>query len=381
VNTKPVIYLDSAATMPIEARVCSVMTEWQMNPGNAHVRHHAYGAGAAQAVAKARMQVARSVGAGAEEIIFTSGATEANNTFLAGLAAHLRAAGKTHIITCAVEHASVLEPLKALEGFTLTILPVKPCGMIEADMIVRALTAQTGLVSIQAVNNEVGVIQPLDEISAILKGRDILFHTDAAQALGKMNFNVTEAGVDFASLSAHKMGGPQGIGALYVKAGCETLLQPLHYGGGQEQGLRSGTLPVALCVGFGAACDILKDNRSWLQAMRETFLKRIEALQPVIYGHSDPAWNVPGILNIRFPGIDNETLIMALPGLAFGVGSACSRTGNKLSSVIQTIAGEQAARESIRLSWGGLTGMVELQKAADEIIGAVTEIKKLQEVA
>jgi cysteine desulfurase len=375
------LYLDHAATTPPDARVAEAMMPWLTRPANAGARHHAFGAAADRAVRAARAQVAARIGAAADDIIFTSGATEANNLVLRGLAAHLRAAGKTHIVTGAVEHKSVLEPLASLDGFTVSILPVKPCAMIEAGMIKKALRPDTGLVTVQAVNNETGTIQPLAEIAAMLRGRGILFHTDAAQVLGKIAFDVRETGVDFASLSAHKVCGPQGIGALYIAPGRREYLEPLHHGGGQEKGLRSGTLSVALCAGFGAACEILADDRARLQGLRDAFLERLRPLVPVVHGHSDPAWNAPGILNLRFPGIDNETLVMALPGLAFGIGSACASEGNKISHVIAAIAGEQAAREAIRLSFGRTTGADELNKAADQIIAAVTDIRKLQEAA
>lgn len=376
--TLDLIYLDHAATTPLDKRVLAAMTPWLAHPGNAGARHHAYGAAAEQAVGKARCRIADRIGASPENIVFTSGVTEANNLVIKGLARRLRAEGKTHIVTSAVEHKSVLEPLKALEGFTVSILPVKPCGMIEADMIEKALTAQTGLVTVQAVNNEIGTIQPLDEIATMLGGRGILFHSDAAQALGKIDFDVRKAGIDFTTLSAHKVYGPPGIGALYMK---NNILDPLHHGGGQENGLRSGTLPVALCVGFGIACELITDNRKELQDMRGTFLKKIAPLNPVVYGHKDPAWNVPGILNIRFPGIDSETLVMALPGLAFGLGSACSSAGNIYSHVIEAIAGKDAAKQAIRLSFGRFTTQQDMDSTAEQIIAAITDIRKVQEVA
>jgi cysteine desulfurase len=376
--TPDLIYLDHAATTPLDQRILATMTPWMSIPANAGARHHGYGAAAEQAVCKARMQIAERIGAKLEEIVFTSGATEANNLVIKGLARHLKSTGKTHVIASVVEHKSVLEPLAALEGFSVSVLSVKPCGMIEADMIEKALTPQTGLVCLQAVNNETGTIQPLDEIAAMLTGRGILFHTDAAQALGKIGFDVRKIGVDFASLSAHKVYGPQGIGALYIK---HNVLTPLHHGGGQENNLRSGTLPVALCAGFGIACDIITDDRQRLQALRDDFLKKIAALNPVVYGHSDSAWNAPGILNIRFPGIDSETLVMALPGLAFGLGSACSSAGNKYSHVIAVIASEAAAKESMRLSFGRFTTQEDMGSAAAQIIAAVTDIRKIQEAA
>lgn len=379
VDKKGVIYLDYAASTPLNEKVLKAMTPFLLQPANAGARHHTFGAAAEKALQTARQSIARVIGASAEEIIFTSGATEANNLVLKGLAASLKASGKTHIVTSAVEHKSILEPLRALEGFTVSVLPVKPCAMIEADMIEKALTSETGLVTIQAINNETGTIQPLDEIAALLSGRGILFHSDAAQALGKIDFKVTRAGVDFASLSAHKVYGPQGVGALYIRAGRAALLKPLQHGGGQEQALRAGTVPVALCVGFGMACNLISDDGARLQDLRDGFIKALSTLAPIVYGHSDPTWNAPGILNIRFPGVDNETLVMALPGLAFGLGAACSSAGNKYSHVIEAIAGRDAAKESIRLSFGRFTTKQDMDSAAEQIIAAVTDIRKMQE--
>lgn len=382
---KACIYLDNAATTVIDRRVLDAMygIMAQGQTGNAHARHHSFGAAAHNAVRLARKQVAESIGADESEIVFTSGATEANNLAIKGIASHLKTAGKTHLITSAVEHASVLEPLKALEkqGFQLSVLPVKPCGMIEADMIERAIKPETGLVCVQAVNNEVGVIQPIQEITTMLAGRGVLFHCDAAQALGKTNFAVGE-GIDFASLSAHKAYGPQGIGALYVRADKRVLLEALNDGGGQESGLRSGTLPTALCVGFGKACSVLEDDTERIRELRSTFLSFIDRLKPIVYGHSYPQWNVPGILNIRFEGIDTETLVMALPDIAFGIGSACSSEGAKLSHVVRAITGsDQAALESLRLSFGRYTTPQEIRTAADLMIEAIEKIRELQGVA
>lgn len=379
------IYLDNAATTAVDRRVLDAMygVMAQGHIGNPHARHHVFGAAAHNSVETARCGVAESISAQPGEIVFTSGATEANNLAIKGIASYLKSEGKTHLITSAVEHASVLEPLRELEaqGFELTILGVKPCGMIEADMIERALRPDTGLVCVQAVNNEVGVIQPVEEISEMLKGRDILLHCDAAQALGKTDFDVSNR-VDFASLSAHKVYGPQGIGALFVRSDKRQLLSAVSKGGGQESGLRSGTLPTALCVGFGKACSLLEDDSRHLRGLRWSFLNRISCLKPVIYGHSHPEWNVPGILNIRFKGIETETLIMALPDLAFGVGAACSSAGAKLSHVVRATTGsEQAARESLRISFGRFTTHQEIRRAADLIIEAVEDIRELQGVA
>ncbi|HNB22044.1 MAG TPA: cysteine desulfurase family protein [Candidatus Melainabacteria bacterium] len=385
------IYLDNAATTAVDRRVLDAMygVLAQGHIGNAHARHHVFGAAAHSRVEAARHQVADAIGAESGEIVFTSGATEANNLAIKGVAAHLKSQGRTHLVTSAVEHSSVLEPLRELEaqGFDLTILSVKPCGMIEADMIERALRPETGLVCVQAVNNEVGVIQPVEEIAEMLQGRGILFHCDAAQALGKTGFSVRfdendALGVDFASLSSHKIYGPQGIGALYVRADKRHLLSAVNRGGAQEFGLRSGTLPTALCVGFGMACSLLENDIQHLRGLRWSFLKRLSWLKPTVYGHSHPDWNVPGILSIRFEGIEAETLIMALPDLAFGVGSACSSSREKLSHVVRATTGSvKAARESLRISFGRYTTHQEILRAADLIIEAVEEIRQLQGVA
>jgi cysteine desulfurase len=372
-NDQP-LYLDYAATAPLKTGALERMMPFMSAPANAHARHHLYGANAARALESARGAVASKIGAPPAQIIFTSGATEANNLAIKGLADTLKARGKNHIITSMVEHKAVLETMKYMQtqGFEVTYLRPKSCAMIEADFVAAALTPQTGLVSIQAVNNELGTIQPLAEIAEILKGRDILFHSDAAQALGKMTLDVGAMGVDLMSLSSHKIGGPQGVGALYAKDA--KLLAPQMHGGGQEAGLRSGTVPTFLCVGFGAACEMIIDHRATFQAMRADFLKRLEPLAPIVYGHRDPEWNVPNILNLRFEGIENDMLVMALPALAFGTGSACSAGGSALSHVIETIESAQAATETIRLSWGDNINVTDLNAAANMIFATVTEI-------
>lgn len=378
------IYLDSAATSRMDGRVLQAVSAVMADQflGNPNATHHSYGAKSHQLVEQARSQISALLDCAPQEIIYTSGATEANNLALLGIATHLRSIGKTHIITSAVEHKCVLAPLQTLAtaGFTVTVLPVKSCGMIEARAIEKAITTSTGLVSVQAVNNETGTIQPLAEIAKILAGRNILFHTDAAQAPGKTPFSVVKSGVDFASLSAHKMHGPQGIGALYARNESKNLLEPLSHGGGQEGNLRAGTLPTALCVGFGLACEILEDNQRYLQGLRRSFLRQIAHLEPIVHGHSDPAWNVPGILNLRFAGIESETLIMALPMLAIGTGAACTQTGTTTSHVIKAITNSDvAAREALRLSFDRMTTQMEINEAASQIIAAVTTIRKLQE--
>jgi cysteine desulfurase len=354
------LYLDDAATTAPDRRVLDAMLPWmgETHPGNPHARHHTHGRAAYQAVQKAREQIAAAIGATADQIIFTSGATESNHLALRGLRRHLRQTGRTHIITTQVEHSSILGMMDELreDGFTITILPVQKCGMIEADMIAPAITPQTGLVVVQAVNNELGVIQPLAEIAIMLAGRGVLLHVDAAQALGRIPVDLAGWNADFISFSAHKIHGPQGIGALYIKD--DGILNAMT--GGQEKGLRAGTIPVALCAGFGAACAFIDHDRDRLQRMRDAFLAHLSPLDPVVYGHADPVWNVPGILNLRFPGIDHETLV---------------------SHVITAIAGADAAAQAIRLSFGRMTLEQDLHRAADMILSAVTDIKTMKEVA
>lgn len=377
------LYFDYAATAPVDPRVVAAMTEWLVpeHTGNAHARHHCHGRNAFRAVQEARRNIAGTINAQPGGIVFTSGATEGNNLVIKGIAPALRQAERMHIVTSAVEHKSVLETLAALDGFTVTILPVRPCGMVDEAVLERAITPQTGLICIQAVNNELGVIQPLEEIAAVVKGRDIRLHIDAAQALGKIPVDAEKWAADFITLSAHKMHGPQGIGAVYCR---QAELSPLLHGGGQENNLRAGTLPVFLCVGFGAACTLLTTayvlaERERLQALRDDLTACLAPLKPVIGGHGEAAWNVPGILNLRFPGIGHDSLVMAMPELSFGTGSACTAG---VSHVMRAVTGsDQAAAESIRLSFGRFTTAGETKRAAEIILQAVTEIRTMQEVA
>ena len=380
------VNMDYAATTPIDPAVAGLVSEILQNHaiGNPHAKHHTAGVRAAAIVEEARWKVAQAVGASAKEIIFTSGATESNNTVFQGLLDSLIDSGRNHVVTSAVEHSSVLGPLEFLRsrGLEVSLVEPKPCGMIEADMLARALRPNTGLVSIQAVNNELGTIQPLSEIRQVLNRDSILFHTDASQALGKIPFDVTGVGVDFASFSSHKIYGPQGVGALFVSASKASLLEPILRGGGQQTGLRSGTVPVALTAGFGLACSLLVDDRNRLQTLRSILLDSLSELSLEVYGHSDPDWNVPGILSLRIEGIDNETLSMELQDLAFGQGAACSsskREASKGSHVIwATTRSEAAASETIRLSFGRFTTEFDIAIAASRLCSAVSRIREIQ---
>ena len=386
------IYMDYGASTPLDPRVHAVMDDCMRNDfGNAGARVHSFGMKAAAHIDLAREQVADCIAAPKDSIVFTSGATESNNMALFGMLDYLRSIGKTHIVTTAVEHKSVLGPMAEIEKreFTVTYVQPKPCGMIEGDMIAAAITPQTGLVSVQALNNEVGTIQPLAEIRAILP-HGVIFHSDAAQAVGKMNFTLDECGnPDLVTLSSHKIYGPKGMGALYIAPHIRAHIKPLLLGSMYEGGMRAGTVATELCAGFGQAAELvhieLADDLAKMEALRTLFLKKLKGTLPdlVINGHSDAAWRAANILNIRVPGITNEDLLAALPDLAFSPSSACNatRTGH-ISHVIRAMTGaDQPARESIRLSFGRFTTEMEIVRAADMIINAVHTIQKMQGAA
>ena len=375
------IYLDSAASTAIDPRVTESMIRALSHCGNPHAQHHTHGALASSMVRQARSHVASAIGASPDEIVFTSGATEANNLAVLGLCSKLRSSGKTHIVVGAVEHSSVLEPLRASSAYSVSVIAPKPCGMIDASMIEPHLTDQTGLVCLQAVNNEVGTIQPVSEVAELLHKRNIFLHCDAAQALGKISFNVRASGVDFATISSHKFHGPPGIGALYIRKELSSTLLPQLFGGGQEQGLRSGTLSTPLCVGFGTACELLDNDNARLWSLRQRFLKALAPLAPTTYEHKDPAWQVPGIISLRFHSIDQETLVTGLPKLSFGTGAACRSRGTTYSHVISAIAGEAASRETIRISLSRMSSEHEVDTASEMIAQFVQSVRKLKEVA
>ena len=282
--------------------------------GNPHSRQHARGWAAEDAVEAARRQVAALIGAPARDIIFTSGATEANNLAIKGAAR--RDPGRNEIVTCATEHKCVLEACRSLEreGFRLTVLPVTESGLIDLDQLAAALNARTALVSVMAVNNEIGVIQPIAEIARLVHQHGALFHTDAAQAAGKIALDVEAMNIDLMSISGHKLYAPMGIGALYVRRQPGPRLQPLFDGGGQERGLRSGTLPLPLCVGLGVACDIARDEMEEeserLVVLRDRLHEALRARLLDIHVNGDLAQRVAGNLNIAFPGVDAEDLMM-----------------------------------------------------------------------
>lgn len=337
------IFLDYQSTTKVDSRVLEVMIPYFGEFSNAHSRSHSFGWTAEEAVEKARKHIADLVNADSKEIIFTSGATESNNTAIKGVA-HFYKNKRNHIITVCTEHKCVLDSCRHLEneGFKVTYLPVKQNGIIDLSKLEEAITDQTILVSVMMVNNEIGVIQPVKEIGAICRKYNIFFHTDAAQSFGKVPIDVNEMCIDLMSLSSHKIYGPMGIGALYIrKKGSRVRLTPLISGGGQERGMRSGTVPTPLVVGFGEAARIAKEEMepeaSKLEGLRDILYNKIKEAFPDIVLNGDYENRIPGNLNLSFPYVEGESLIMAIKDLAVSSGSACTSASLEPSYVIRSL--------------------------------------------
>lgn len=379
------IYLDYQATTPCDPRVLEVMLPYFTEEfGNPHSRNHAYGWTAEEAVEAARAKVANILHADPREVIFTSGATESNNIAIKGVA-HFYKSEKNHIITCATEHKCVLDSCRHLdqEGFKITYLPVKSNGIIDLEELKKSITDKTILVSIMAVNNEIGVIQPLAEIGRICREKDVFFHTDAAQAVGKIPLDVNAMNIDLLSVSGHKIYGPKGVGALYVRRKPRVRLQPLINGGGQERGMRSGTLAPPLCVGLGEACRIAQEEMTSearrLEALRDRFLKAIEAELDEVVLNGDAENRIPGNLNLSFAYVEGEGLMMGVKDLAVSSGSACTSASLEPSYVLRALGvDEDMAHTSLRIGIGRFTTEEEVDTAAIKI---VNEVKRLREMS
>lgn len=372
------IYLDHHATTPLDPRVRAAMRPWwEENFANPHSVEHAMGRAAEAAVEAARAQVAELIGAEPREIVFTSGATEANNLAIKGAARFNRDTGRKRLITLATEHKCVLESVRdlAAEGFEPVLLPVGRDGLLELAALEAALAVPTLLVSVMAVNNETGAIQDLAAIGALVKEHGALFHSDAAQAAGRIALDVGAIGADLLSLSGHKMYGPKGVGALYIRRRPRVRLAPLFSGGGQERGLRSGTLPAPLVVGMGeaarvAAAEALLDAGRLAQN-GAGFLDALRAAIPglVLNGPTGAA-RVPGNLNLTFPGVRAAELMAALPELMLSTGSACTSAEVAPSHVLAAMGvAPEAALGTLRIGLGRFTSPAELQRAAG-LIGA-----------
>jgi cysteine desulfurase len=384
-----VIYLDHHSTTPIDARVVEAMRPWlEREFGNAASKTHAFGWRAEAAVELAREAIARAIGAREPaEIVFTSGATESNNLAILGAARAGRERGD-HVVTVATEHASVLEPCEQLarEGFRTTVLGVDRDGLLDPAAVAAALTDRTLLVSVMAANNEIGVLQPLAAIAQICRERGVLFHSDAAQAIGKIGFDVAAIGADLVSLTAHKLYGPKGVGALYVRAGRPRVrLEPLLFGGGHERGFRPGTLPVALIAGFGRAIEIADAEReveaARVGALRDRLLARLVAIGGITQNGSATA-RLPGNSNVAIEGIEADALVAALHDVAVSTGSACSSARPEPSHVLRALGlSEAAVRSSIRIGLGRGTTEVEIDAAAARIAEEVGALRAARSAA
>ncbi|WPB85738.1 cysteine desulfurase family protein [Sediminicoccus rosea] len=385
------IYLDHHATTPLDPRVLAAMRPWwEENFANPHSVEHAMGRAAEEAVEAARAQVAELIGADAREIIFTSGATEANNIAIKGAARFAAADGRAprRIITLATEHKCVLESVRdlAAEGFEPVILPVRPDGLLDLDLLRAALEVPTLLVSVMAVNNETGVVQDLAAIGALAKEAGALFHTDAAQAAGRIPLDVEEIRADLLSLSGHKMYGPKGVGALHVRRRPRVRLAPLFSGGGQERGLRSGTLPAPLLVGMGEAARIaaaegmLDSGR--ITGQRQRLLDGLMAAIPGLRINGTMESRVAGNLNLTFPGVEAQALLAALPDLCLSTGSACSSAEIAPSYVLGAMGiPDSEARATLRIGLGRFTSPAEMDRAAALIGAAWQRLSSTQHAA
>jgi cysteine desulfurase len=387
-NAAPV-YLDYQATTPTDPRVVAAMLPYFTEKfGNPHSTSHHFGREAAEAVERARGDVAALIGAEAREIVFTSGATESNNAAIKGAVRFMRderRSDRDRIVTVATEHKCVLETCRQLEreGFSLTVMPVKSDGLLDLAALADAIGPRTALVSVMAVNNEIGTIQDLAAIGALCRARGILFHSDAAQAAGKVPLDVDAMGIDLLSISGHKLYGPKGIGALYIRRRPRVRLVPLIDGGGQERGFRSGTLPTPLCVGLGVACAIARDEMAAeaarLVELRRRFFAALHRRIPGMRLNGSGEQRVAGNLNIGFPGIDAEKLLEACATVAASTGSACSSASIEPSYVLRALGLDAAAaRASFRLCVGRFTTVPEIDFAADALVAAFERLRAME---
>ncbi|WP_295136055.1 IscS subfamily cysteine desulfurase [uncultured Reyranella sp.] len=382
-NDQP-IYLDYQATTPMDPRVLEAMMPYFTHKfGNSGSRSHAYGWEAEEGTEKARAQVARLIGADEKEVIFTSGATESNNLAIRGVAEFYKDR-KNHIITTVTEHKCVLDTCRHLEqqGFEVTYLPVQKDGLLDLDVLRAAITDKTVLVSVMAVNNEIGVIQPLAEIGRICREKKVFFHTDAAQAAGKIPLDVEALNVDLMSISGHKIYGPKGIGALYVRRKPRVRLVPMIVGGGQERGFRSGTLPTPLCVGLGEAAEIcmkeMDAEAKRLKKLQERMLNGLRAKLTDIVVNGDLEHRIPGNLNISFAYVEGESLMMGIKNLAVSSGSACTSASLEPSYVLRALGVEEdMAHTSLRIGLGRFTTEHEVDTAVDELVRHVNKLREM----
>jgi cysteine desulfurase len=382
--SKP-IYFDNHATTPVDPRVLEAMLPFFTEHfGNAASRNHAYGWVAEDAVEKSRKQIASLIGANSKEIIFTSGATESNNLAIKGVA-EMYAEKGNHIITAATEHKAVLDTCKHLEkkGCRVTYLPLKGDGLVDLDMLRDAITDKTILISIMYANNEIGVLQPVKEIGRIAKEKGILFHTDAVQAVGKVPVNVIDDGIDLMSITGHKIYGPKGAGALYVRRrNPRVQLTAQMDGGGHERGMRSGTLNVPGIVGLGAACEIaqkeMPEESARLRRLRDKLRATLEANLEEVYINGSMEHRLPNNLNMSFAYVEGESLLMGINDIAVSSGSACTSATLEPSYVLKALGlGDDLAHTSIRFGLGRFNTEEEVDYVAQKMIDVVNKLREL----
>ena len=379
------IYMDNHATTPLDPRVLEAMMPFLTTVfGNAASRNHSFGWEAEAAVDKAREQVAKLIGATAKEIIFTSGATESNNLAIKGIAEMYKERGN-HIITQVTEHKAVLDTCKRLEkyGYRVTYLPVKADGLIEIEDLKRAMDDKTILVSIMIANNEIGVVQPIAEIGKLCHERGVLFHTDGVQAVGKIPVDVNAMNIDALSLSGHKIYGPKGVGALYVRRrNPRVQISGQIDGGGHERGMRSGTLNVPGIVGLGKACEIagqeMKAETERLTALREKLRAKLEGHLDYVHVNGSMEHRLPGNLNVSFVYVEGESLLMGINDMAVSSGSACTSATLEPSYVLKALGlGDDVAHSSIRFGLGRFNSEAEVDYVADKLIDVVQKLREL----
>ncbi|CAL4090665.1 unnamed protein product [Meganyctiphanes norvegica] len=383
-NASRPLYLDAQATTTLDPRVLDAMMPYLTHYyGNPHSRTHTYGWESEQAMEKAREQVASLIGADPREIIFTSGATESNNISVKG-ASRFYKSKKRHVITTQTEHKCVLDSCRALEneGWDVTYLPVETGGRISLSDLEAAMRPDTALVSVMFVNNEIGVIQPVKEIGDLCRSRKIFFHTDAAQAVGKIPIDVNTLNIDLMSVSGHKVYGPKGVGCLYVRRRPRVRIEALMSGGGQERGMRSGTVPTPLVVGLGAACEIAQQEMAYdherISRLADRLINSITSRISHIIKNGDPEHCYPGCVNLSFAFVEGESLLMALKDIALSSGSACTSASLEPSYVLRAIGAEEdLAHSSIRFGIGRFTTEEEVDYTANKCVEHVTRLRDM----
>jgi len=381
------IYLDYAATTPVDPRVAAVMSGCLTDPAaqaNAASSTHGLGLAVHERIEAARGELASLIGAAPREIVFTSGATEANNLALLGVArAARRAAGRGHIVSSRIEHKSVLDACAQLarDGFAVTLVEPDSGGRVQPEAVRAALRADTLLVSLMLANNEIGVTNDIAAVAALCQPRGVLLHTDASQAVGKLPVDVDRLGVDFLAFTAHKFYGPKGIGALYVREAARPRIAPIQFGGGHERGLRSGTLPTHQIAGFGAAAALARrqgeGDAAHARDLAARLRRALESLPGVIF-NGDATHRVPGLINLSFEGVEGESLVTGLPEIAVSTGAACSTAAREPSYVLRALGrSTELAQSSLRISLGRFTAASDVDQAASAIRREVTRLRLL----